>query len=111
MNVDKKFRILIAPCSENERFWGEFGSFDEAYDAYIKMKNEDEMNEKLEGVFVYQYDTDSEANAFIDGYESGAGWIGDGFFISNRNPKAGSRRLNRVKSNKEELLLISTDLS
>lgn len=74
INAMEKFRVLIAPCSDNEDVFYNASNFEEAVE--ISKINGD-------GVSIHEFDTDAERKAFILGYQAGIGWMGDGVFFES----------------------------
>lgn len=70
----KKYKVIIAPSSADEDYYENATTFEEALEVF----NRDEVGGSL-----YEFDTEQELKAFLEGYEAAIGYLGDGFFMTN----------------------------
>lgn len=75
----KPFSVIICPSSDEED-----SSKLEAADTYRKLRN---LLDKgvLSSMSEFEFDTEAELDAFIEGYTAGCGWLGDGWYASFKN--------------------------
>lgn len=72
----KPFRILVIPSSEDEHH----SSLEDA-ETFRQVRNAVRKH-GLSSASEYSFDTEAERDAFIDGYEVGIGYLGDGFYVT-----------------------------
>ena len=74
---NKKFQVIICPDSSEER-----SSAIEKADSFrkaVRLLNSDSVGSMSR----HEFDTIEERDAFIEGYEAGIGYLGDGWYITN----------------------------
>lgn len=71
-----KYKIIIAPSSDDEREVAEI--------AHTYKEAQELMRKGEHTMFEFTYDTFAELRAFIRGYETGIGYTGEGFWITNQ---------------------------
>ena len=76
-----KFKIIICPSGDEEN-----DPKLEKADTYRKVKNLMKRG-PLTSLSEFEFATHEERQAFIDGYEAGVGWLGDGFYITSESDR------------------------
>ena len=72
MNKKEIYSILIIPSSEDDRLFDECDNYKDALGIATKENCGDE----------FKFDTQKERDAFIQGYLSGVGYLGEGVYFT-----------------------------
>jgi hypothetical protein len=78
MSKDNKYKIAIVPSTEDEFLFRGIDSIRKAKALKRKLDKEGEVCCSLS---IFGFRTRSLRDAFIEGYEAGVGWVGEGFYI------------------------------
>lgn len=78
MSKKKSYKVFIAPSSDNERVYEGIGDLDKCLNHAIKHTDNDEATGT--GIFIFK--TKEERDAFVKGYESAIGYLGNGFYAT-----------------------------
>ena len=71
-----KFKIIVCPSTDEEQ-----DPRLKKAATYQQVKNVMKRGE-LSSMAEFSFDTETELDAFIKGYEAGVGWLGEGFFVT-----------------------------
>jgi len=78
--MNKEFKVFTVPDSEDERAFDECKTFDDA----LKVMVEREAKGETGSEFVRSFNTNQEAEAYVDGYQDGVGYMGAGRYFKNK---------------------------
>jgi len=73
-----KYRVAIVPSSEDERGYEGIETIRGMQNRQRKLDKEGRISTSLS---VHSFDSAKELNAFMQGYEAGVGWMGEGIYL------------------------------
>ena len=76
MADEQPYKAIIAPSSKDSDLLDECENFDDAMKVY---KREVDTT----SICLFEYATIAELQAFVDGFNAGLGWLGEGPVITN----------------------------
>jgi len=75
------YKVAIVPGADDQHLFRDAGSFEEALKINERLQRQGGTdNQSFE---VFSFSTEEERTAFIEGYQAGVGWGGDGYHFEN----------------------------